>query len=67
MLLTKTKLPEFVKPCPWQPFKLDKVNMTLVDNKLFDFMPTGVFRFKVFAWTKKNESLFEIIVLFELF
>ena len=67
MLLAKTKFPEFVKPCPWKPFDVVKVNLTLLDNKLLDFMPTGVFKFKVIARNKGNETLFEITVVFELF
>jgi len=67
MLLAKSKFPEFVKPCPWKPFDVVKVNMTLVDKKLLDFMPTGVFRFKVIAKNQKNETMFEIAVVFELY
>lgn len=67
LLLAKTKFPEFVKPCPWEPFELVKVNMTLVDTKLFDFLPTGIFRFKVIAKTKRNETIFEINVVCELY
>ena len=65
--MAKTKFPEFAKPCPWEPFELIKVNMTLMDKKIFDFMPTGVFRFKVIARNNRNETMFEIAVVFELF
>jgi len=66
LLLAKTKFPELVKPCPWGPFELVRVNMTLA-VKIFDFLPTGIFRFKVITMTKRNETIFEINVVCELY
>lgn len=66
MLLAKTKFPEFVKPCPWWPFELVRVNMTVV-AKPFEFFPTGIFRFKAIAKTNRNETMFEISAVCELY
>lgn len=55
-----------VKPCPWEPFEVNKVNMTIVDKKLLDFAPVGVYRVKIIVKTKSDENIFEASVLFEL-
>jgi len=40
--------------------------MTIVDKKLLDFAPVGVYRVKIIVKTKSDEHIFEVSVLFEL-
>ena len=65
--MAKAKIPEFVKSCPWEPFEVKKVNLTIGGKNLLDFVPIGVYRVRIIAKTKSDEDIFKFSVLFELF
>ena len=64
VLFIKSKFPEMISKCPYHPFSIDMVNVT-IDRRIISMIPTGVYRTLVVLRSKNKDIIMEVSSLLE--
>lgn len=58
----KSRFPEFFRKCPFKPFTVDRSNITM-DSRIIAMIPTGSYRVRIAIKYKKDEMIFDMVIV----